>query len=156
MKLFKSSIILLMTVFTVACAGSSSRIEVPISMNKEDKVIYKIINQASAPEKAINILKPHLDARLNESGIQADSPDQADKLIEITLTIYRMRMGHRRALLGSMAGSDRIQSTVVVRDIKSQSVVGRYSVYSKNATAVSSSKALIQGHADEIVNKLIN
>jgi hypothetical protein len=65
-----------------------------------------------------------------------------------------MRHGATRALVGVMAGADNMQSSVQVRDKKSQAVVGEFFVESKNPTAMGTSRGMIVEHANKIVQYL--
>jgi hypothetical protein len=146
--------VLLITFIIASCAGTSSRIETPVTLTKDDRIAYKIINNTAVPDKALAILKPRLDEQLNQTGFQTAAEDKANKLIEIKITQYKMRHGANRALFGSMAGSDKILSFITIRDTKSESIAGRYRIYSKNSTILGSSRGMIQDHADEIVRIL--
>jgi hypothetical protein len=53
-----------------------------------------------------------------------------------------------------MAGADNMQSSVQVKDRKTQAVVGEFAVESKNPTAMGTSRGMIIEHADKIVEYL--
>ena len=139
---------------TVSCAGTSSKVEAPVSLSKDEAVAYEIINTAEVPEKAMVILAPRLEANLKSAGFNMVEKDKAAKRIEIVVEKYRMRHGANRVLFGAMAGSDHILSKVTIKDVKTDAVAGQFTVQSKNPTANGTAKGLIENHADKIVQML--
>ena len=75
-------------------------------------------------------------------------------MIEITFNNYYVRPGAARALVGVMAGVDNITSTVVIKEKDNDKIVGEFRVISKNATAWSSARDLIEQHVDVIISNL--
>lgn len=119
-----------------------------------DTISYVIIPKAEVSDEALAILRSELDGELRASGLLAAGPADARKAVEISITSYRMRHGATRAMVGIMAGSDNMQSSVVVTDKASGAVVGQFSVQSKNSTAWGTSRGMIADHAGKIVEYL--
>jgi Domain of unknown function (DUF4410) len=150
-----------LTVFAVAlimivvsgCVGTKMQVQQDYTYVASDSFSYEISDQAEVTEEGMAVFKERLDGKLEELGL---SSDEANKTIEITFTNYRMRHGASRALVGIMAGSDNITSTVLIKDNATGEVVCEMEVVSKNSTATGSAKGLIQGHADKIVNYIKN
>lgn len=74
-------------------------------------------------------------------------------ILDVNVTYYRMRPGAARALVGIMAGRDKIQSTVTVKGANGQ-ILSEYTVTSTNATAWGTAHGMIEKHAKEIVETL--
>jgi len=120
------------------------------AQNHSDKFEHKIINQAKMNDKGMAVFKDRLDSQL--SLLDGAQSDEATREVEVTFTYYRMRHGATRALFGAMAGTDNITSTVIIRDRKGGKVLGKIKVVSKNATAIGTTRGLIEDHADKIIN----
>jgi len=119
-----------------------------------DKVTYAVVPKVQVSEEALSILRQELESQLQGSGLLAANSGEARKNVEISITNYYMRHGATRALVGVMAGADNMQSSVQVRDKKSQAVVGEFFVESKNPTAMGTSRGMIVEHANKIVQYL--
>jgi hypothetical protein len=119
-----------------------------------DKLTYAVVPKVPVSEEALSILRQELNSQLRGSGLLAANPEEARKNVEISITNYYMRHGATRALVGVMAGADNMQSSVQVRDTKSQAVVGEFSIESTNPTALGTSRGMIVEHANKIVQYL--
>jgi hypothetical protein len=57
-------------------------------------------------------------------------------------------------MVGVMAGTDNIKSTIKVKDQETGKALSEFTVESKNPTAWGTARGLIEQHADEIVATL--
>lgn len=148
MNHLKLVIVVSIIILTSGCAGTSLTVNQKYSYSASDMFSHKIIDNASVSEEGMAIFKERLNLKLTQMGLQGKD---ANKILEITFNNYRMRHGAARALVGIMAGSDSIISTIVIKDKETGTVEGSIRVVSKNPTAWGTSKGLIQKHVDKIV-----
>ncbi|WKE67108.1 DUF4410 domain-containing protein [Gallaecimonas kandeliae] len=132
------------------CAGTRMHAQGPYTADPTASISYQVEASGQMPEKALGIFKDRLNAKLGASGQLADGQHPA-RTIDIVITHYYMRPGAARALVGAMAGSDNMQSTVTIHDGKKDTVLGTFTVESKNPSALFTSRGLIEDHADQIV-----
>jgi hypothetical protein len=145
---------LLASLLLSGCAGTAMRVQTAYQPASGDKLTYVVVPKVEVSDEALSILRQQLDSKLQGSGLLAASPAEARKSVEISITNYYMRHGATRALVGVMAGADNMQSSVQVKDRKTQAVVGEFAVESKNPTAMGTSRGMIIEHADKIVEYL--
>jgi len=136
------------------CAGTALRVQSAYQPASGDKLTYVVVPKVEVSDEGLSILRQELDSQLQGKGLLAASPVEAKKSVEISITNYRMRHGAARALVGVMAGTDNMQSSVQVKDRKTQAVVGEFAVESKNPTAWGTSRGMITEHAGRIVEYL--
>lgn len=136
------------------CAGTGMRVQTAYQPTSGDKLTYTVVAKVAVSDQALSILRQEIDSQLQNSGMLATNPDEARKHVEISITNYYMRHGAVRALVGIMAGSDNMKSSVQVKDKQSQVVVGAFFVESTNPTAMWTSKGMIEEHAKKIVEYL--
>ena len=143
--------VLALSVVLAGCAGTSLREQTPYQADPAAKVAYTLDANVAASDEGVTILRERLNERLNAARLLAANASGAARTVEITIVAYRMRHGAARALVGVMAGTDYIHSSVVIKDAQTQQVLGEARVESRNPTAWGSAQGLIQGHADAIV-----
>ena len=136
------------------CAGTALRVQSAYQPASGDKLTYVVVPKVELSDEALSILRQELDSQLRGSGLLAANPAEARKSVEISITNYYMRHGATRAMVGIMAGADNMQSSVQVKDRRTQAVVGEFAVESKNTTAWGTSRGLIVDHANKIVEYL--
>jgi hypothetical protein len=136
------------------CAGTALRVQSAYQPASGDKLTYVVVPKVEVSDEALSILRQELDSQLQAKGLLAANPAEARKSVEISITNYYMRHGATRALVGVMAGADNMQSSVQVKDRKTQTVVGEFAVESKNPSAWGTSRGMIMEHADKIVEYL--
>ncbi|WP_162374970.1 DUF4410 domain-containing protein [Pseudoxanthomonas sangjuensis] len=141
--------VLLCTLLT-GCIGTSSSIARPNSAEPGSRLWYTIENPGGMTPQGLQVLRARLDERF--AGVLVPENSQEAVRVKITVTRYYMRPGAARALVGIMAGKDRVLSTVQVLDPVTGEELGRLNVESGNATAVGSAGGLLRGHADEIAD----
>ena len=141
--------LLLCTTLT-ACIGTSSTVARPNAAAPGSRLWYSIDNTAGMTPQGLAVLRSRLDERFVPVRTTEGAPGAVH--VKITVTSYYMRPGAARALVGIMAGKDRVLSTVQVLDPSSGQELGRLNVESGNATAVGSAGGLLRGHADEIAD----
>lgn len=146
--------IVIFCLFVTGCAGTSVRIKSAYNPDANDKFKYTIVNNRLVPEKALTIFRERLIQQMKSSGILAVESEGVAKSVEIKFTSYKMRHGASRAMVGAMAGSDRILSTIYIKAKKTNATLAEFEVYSKNPTAMGTSRGLIEDHADLIVQYL--
>lgn len=103
----------------------------------------------------MTLLRDDLSSELSARSLLATSLGAGVRSLDIKVTYYRMRPGAARALVGIMAGVDKIQSSVTVKSADGK-VLSEYSVTSKNGSAWGTAHGLIEKHAKEIVSTLGN
>jgi hypothetical protein len=154
MKRLLAQGLLVVSLLLGGCAGTGLRVQTAYQPAPGDKLSYAVVPKVQVSEEALSILRQELDSQLRGGGLLAANPAEARKNVEISITNYYMRHGAARALVGVMAGADNMQSSVQVRDTKSQALVGEFSVESKNPTAMGTSRGMIVEHANQIVKYL--
>ena len=136
-------------IFITGCAGTSVTVQQDFNYKTTELFAYTIIDQASVTEQGMGIFKAQLENNLKKLDL---IDKNSNTIIEVTFTNYYMRHGASRALLGAMAGTDNITSTVLVKEKDTGNVIAKLQVVSKNPTAIGTARGLIQEHANEITN----
>ena len=142
--------VLLASLLLTACAGTSVSVQKPYEPSARSKVSYAVKTTAKVTDNGLQIFRERLEERLRTEQLLGDS--SAVRTVEIDIVSYRVRHGATRALVGVMAGADNVRSSILIKDTQTGSVVGQFAVESKNPTATSSARLLIEGHADAIVD----
>ncbi len=154
MRVISLAFALLSSLLLAACIGTSLRVNAPYQPSPGQKLTYELVDKAQTSEEALTIMRERLNEELEAAGLLAKGADASTRAVEIVVTNYFMRHGAARFWGGVFAGTDNIVTTVVVKDAKTQAVVSKFEAESKNPTAWATSRGLIQGHADKIVNYL--
>jgi len=141
--------IILLSLVLAGC-GTSGQIRTAYPNVSTDRFTYEVANTDGMSDEALSILKARLDSQLAAQDRRANGAELDAKKIHIEISNYSMRHGAARALMGIMAGKDSIKSGVKIIDAGG-TVLGQMDVDSGNATAWGTSRGLIEGHADEIV-----
>jgi hypothetical protein len=136
------------------CAGTSMRVQTQYHPVAGEKLRYEIVNMANVSEEGLVIMRLRLNNDLSGKGLLATGAQESSRAVQVVVNTYYMRNGATRALVGVMAGSDRIISTVNVKEVKTGAVLGEFVVESKNPTAMGTSRGLIEQHADLIARYL--
>ncbi|MFO7713334.1 DUF4410 domain-containing protein [Desulfosarcina sp.] len=134
----------------VGCAGTGMKIQNGYTPDPNASIKYSVDPKVKMSQEALGIFKERLESQFRASGLPVTGSSAA-RSVEIVITNYYMRHGAARALVGIMAGVDNIQSSIIVRDMTSNAVLGQFSVKSSNPTAIFTSRGLIEDHADKIV-----
>lgn len=140
----------LAAVAVTGCIGTSSNVARPNAAATGSKLWYSVENPGGMTPEGLTVLRGRLDERFVAVRAAEGTPGAVH--VRVTVTQYRMRHGAARALVGVMAGTDKVLSTVQVLDPASGHELGRLEVESGNATAVGSAGGLLRGHADEIAD----
>ena len=148
------SIVLLSCLLLAGCAGTSLRVNAPYQPTAGQKFTFDIVNKEKMSDQGLTIMRERLKNQLEASGLLAANASESSRTVEITIDNYYMRHGATRATVGVMAGADKILTTIVVKEGKTQGVLSRFTVYSKNPTAWGTSQGMIEEHADKIVDYL--
>ena len=112
-----------------------------------EKFSYKLKDPYIVPEKEREVFKNTLETTLREKNIfRTDS----NLVLEITFEEYFMRNASSRLMVGALAGTDNITSSVIIKNKENGQVLGQFKVISKNPTALGSKNSLIQEHVDKI------
>lgn len=151
MKTFFLPFLLAIAGLLGGCAGTSAAIKSPYRMVPGEQLTLQLAVPAGASAEGMSILRERLNSRLAASGLLAPSSASGQRTLDVTVTRYEMRHGAARALVGVLAGSDDIRSTVRVKDAGTGAVLSEFDVHSTNPTAVGTSRGLIEEHADKIV-----
>lgn len=142
-------IIAVMALALAGC-GTSSQVRSAYTHAPDDRFAYEVVNTDGMSEEGLSILTARIESLLRESGRLAVDAASGSRQVEIEITNYYMRHGATRALVGIMAGADSIESTVTIRGTDG-AVLGQIDIDSTNASAWGTSRGLIEGHAEEIV-----
>jgi hypothetical protein len=134
----------------LAGCGTSSQVKSDYARASSDRFTYEVVNTDGMSDEGLSILKARIEALLAERGQRAAGTEVDAKKVTIEITNYYMRHGATRAMVGIMAGRDNIESDVRILDASGK-VLGQIDVSSFNSTAWGTSRGLIEGHAEEIV-----
>ena len=149
MRIVIAAVLLVSQSLLVGC-GTTANVTTEHRLAQGEQVKLQISTPPAASEEGATIFRERLRSQLLGKGLLANPNDASSKTLEVTVDNYTMRHGASRAMLGIMAGSDSIQSTVRVRD-QAGKALSEFTVESKNSTAWGTSRGLIEEHADEIV-----
>ncbi len=147
---------ILVTIILILLAGcaTAAQIQSQYRLTQGEKLKLQVTAPPSANEEALQIFNERLTTQLSSNGLLAGPSDASARNLEVSVTNYTMRHGAARAMLGIMAGSDNMQSTVKIKDQTTGSVLSEFTVESTNSTAWGTSKGMIEDHADKIVETL--
>lgn len=134
--------------------GTAARVQTDYRPAPGEKFTLELA-APTASEEGLQILRERLTNQLSKSQLLAPASERTEKTIEVVVTNYSFRHGAARAMLGIMAGTDNLQSTVKVKDQATGKAISEFVVESKNATAWGTSRGLIEEHADRIVETLV-
>jgi len=154
MKLVSLAGVLLCCVLLTGCAEITLNVHEPYQAEPGHNFTYNIINNGKAPLEALNILRVRVIDQLDAAGLTTQGGSGAPRIAEIVVTKYQMRPGWEKLGVGSVDGSDRISTSIIVKDAISQAVLSRFEAESKYSSSLISPRSLIQKHADKIVNYL--
>ncbi|WP_169733407.1 DUF4410 domain-containing protein [Sulfurospirillum arcachonense] len=115
---------------------------------------YEIKTNNIVPIKAKSIFENRLNEELKKLNKLANENVQPSHIIDISFLDYNMRNAGVRFAVGIFAGTDRIDTQIIVKDKASGKIVSKFIVQSKNNSAWGTSAGLIEGHADKIVKYL--
>jgi hypothetical protein len=147
---------ILVTIILMVLAGcaTTAQIQSEYRLAQGEKLKLQVTVPPSATEEALQIFNERLTTQLWSNGLLAGPTDATARNLEVAVTNYSMRHGAARAMLGIMAGSDNMQSTVKIKDQATGSVLSEFTVESTNSTAWGTSRGMIEDHADKIVETL--
>lgn len=111
-----------------------------------EKYSYTFVNKAGTEGGDPSALDAAIRTRMQAAGVLGTGGSATP--VTVTLVDFRMRHGAARALVGVMAGKDRIHSKVTVGG------GGSFDVETSNITAWGTSGGLMEKHADEIIARL--
>jgi hypothetical protein len=148
------SVLVIAGLLLSGCAGTASKVQSEYRLAPGEKLRLQLTTPPNASPEGIAILNSRLTTQLASNGLLGAASDPAARIVDVTVTNYYMRHGATRALVGIMAGSDNIQSTVKIKDQTNGNVLSEFAVESKNPTAWGTSQGLIEDHADQIVETL--
>ena len=154
MRAIVALVVVVSSLLLVGC-GTSAVVKSEYRLAQTEKVKLQLSTPSTASQEGVTIFRERLNNQLSNKGLLAAADDGSSKILEVTVTNYTMRAGAARAMLGIMAGSDTIQSTIKVKDQATGGVLAEFTVESKNSTAWGTSRGLIEEHADEIVATLM-
>ncbi|MEP6823313.1 MAG: DUF4410 domain-containing protein [Ramlibacter sp.] len=146
--------LLIVSATLVAGCTTSARVQSEYKLPQGEKFSFQVTAPTNVSAEARQIFDERLRGQLAGGSLLAGSSDVNARSLEIAVTTYNMRHGAARALLGILAGSDDMQSTVKVRDRGTGAVLSEFSVESRNSTAWGTSKGMIEDQADKIVETL--
>jgi len=154
MKVVSLTTVLLSSLLLAGCMGTSLRAHTPYQPSAGQSFTYKFVDGEKMSVEGLEIMRERLGSQLEAAGLLAKSAAGPTREVDIVINNYFMRHGAARAMGGILHGIDNIFTTVVVKDARTMTVLSKFEVESKNPTAWATSRGLIQGHADKIVNYL--
>jgi hypothetical protein len=153
MKVASLAPLLLFSLLLAGCIGTSVRPLTPYQSSAGETFTYRFMGEEKMSVEGLQIMRERLDMQLEAAGLRKSGAGPTRE-VDIVINNYFMRHGAARAMGGILAGIDNILTTVVVKDSTTQTVLSKFEVESKNPSAWATSRGLIQGHADKIVNYL--
>jgi len=147
------SFLITSALFITGCS-TTARVQSDYKLVAGEKLDLKVSAPPSATQEALQIFNARLTSQLSNSGLLAGPSDSSVLVLDVEVTNYSMRHGAARAMLGILAGSDNIQSTVRIKDRSNGAVLSQFTVESSNSTAWGTSRGTIEDHADKIVETL--
>ena len=154
MKLL-SALLVVVATFLAGCATTAT-VQGDYKVAASQKFTITLVAPGTLNAEAEGILRERLVSQLQASGMLAAAADGGAQVLEVNVTNYNMRHGAARALVGILAGVDNIQSTIRLKDKAGDRTAWEFKVESTNASAMGTSRGLIENHADEIVTTLRN
>lgn len=151
----RTSTIALAMAGALALAGCATGSTVHQSYKAASPETYAVSMTAAstAGEADIPSLRAQVDEKLAAAGLAGRKGDGSARDVSVTITHWYVRHGAARALVGVMAGRDKIVSKVEVKGANGQRVAA-FDVESTNATAWGTTGGLLGKHAQEIVDRL--
>lgn len=150
------NVILVLAVFgllSLAGCTTSALVRTPYHMVQGNTFEIQLHTPPDASEEGMTLLRNDLNTELASRSLLANAGSAGARVLDVNVTYYRMRPGAARALVGIMAGRDKIQSTITVKEHGGK-VLSEYTVTSTNATAWGTAHGMIEKHAKEIVDTL--
>ncbi|MBB1115885.1 DUF4410 domain-containing protein [Stenotrophomonas sp. W1S232] len=144
-------IALLLVVILLSACSTTSRVHQAHAGFQGKSFEYQFTNRGGDNAEGIAELSRVVHNQLRTSGL-VDNGAASGK-VDVTLTHYYMRHGAARALVGIMAGRDKIISHVRVMDANGAQLAS-FEVESTNSTAWGTTGGLHQKHAEEIALRL--
>jgi len=111
----------------------------------------EVIPEAEVSKSALIVIRERLGEALATSAQATESDEGCRRAVTVRVVSYRMRSPGARAGAGIFAGTDRIESVVVVREADSARPLGEFTVKSETGGAWGSATGLLTEHADRIV-----
>lgn len=146
-----TAVLLVIASALLAGCGTGSKIETDNRLSHNDQLRLELTAPPTAKAQGIQILRDRLIEGLSSNGLLAADTDDSARIVHVNVTNYTMRHGASRALLGIMAGRDKVLSSVTITDPKTNKVLSAFEVESTNSTAWGTSRGLLEDHADEVV-----
>jgi len=150
MKYWLGAAVLAACVVLSGCS-TSSQVQQAHSGLQGRSFDYWFTNRGGENAEGIAELDRVIQNRLLRAGFVGNGA--ASGKVDVTLTHYYVRHGAARALVGIMAGRDKIISHVRVTDT-SGALLTAFEVESTNATAWGTTGGLHEKHAEEIAAQL--
>jgi hypothetical protein len=159
-RIIESIAVLLSMIALIAC-GSSMQVKKPLDLaiaGQSTARSYQIRNVKSenedVPEHFMEMIRSNLKAELAKPHLLTNENSDPEFYIDIVITNYRMRGDVARFMLGMFAGKDGVESTVSIRDPKTEELDGETDVSTFNITAIGSMDEIARMHAEEIAKFL--
>ncbi len=126
------------------------------SLPGDEKYRYEILLTTNVSEEVIGIMNDQIQSQMKRKDVLAPEDDMASKIIEIEILDFKMKHSTARIFLGAMGGgADIIESLIRVKDPKTDSIVTKFIVSSKDyGAATSHVSAQVRRHADQIVDRI--
>ena len=152
----KKTVGLLFLLIIVTACAPVLKVAKEYQRSPDDLFSYSVKTDSSVevPQETISVLEDRLTAELTKRNMFASSDSDKNRRIEITINKYNMRSDGARFWGGIFAGTDIIDTLVLVKSHDGGETLAEFTLVSKNESAWGSSKGMIEEHADLIVKYL--
>lgn len=148
-----AAVLFMFGLLALAGCSTSAMVRTPYQKVQGNTFEVRLQTPPDAGKEGMTLLRTDLDNELRSKSLLATAPGAGVRVLDVNVTYYRMRPGAARALVGIMAGRDKIESAVTVKDAGGK-VLSEYVVTSTNGTAMGTASGMIAKHAREIVDTL--
>ncbi|KAB7762486.1 DUF4410 domain-containing protein [Xanthomonas maliensis] len=115
--------------------------------------VYTLHGNADTDADSLATFRQQLDAKLKAAQLLGTAGAPGARTLDITVTHYYMRSNGARFWAGVMAGRDKMATSIAVK--QGDATLAAFDVESTNATSFGSSGGLMETHAEEIVQRLL-
>jgi hypothetical protein len=141
--------------FVLASCSSRVSVHQPFHRSHIDLFSLTVSNgNLSVEDDVRDSMTFYIKKELRANQILDADGSHKDKEIEVTFVRFNMRDSSARFFSGALAGTDIIYTQVIVKDIKSGSILSKYFVETENKSAWGTSTGLMEQHAEKIVTYL--
>ena len=154
----KIIVISLLSFLFIACGATLKLSPLPnaVTANKNAKYFLKPVKAADTRmgEEGVSFYNVTMLDRLRKNNMYAQTMQNADYVLVLTITKFQKREGASKYLFGAMAGSDGMETTVQVRDAKSDKLLGHGTIGQSDSSILASMNSMVEDSADQVIDYL--